>query len=47
MIEHEILRHIKTNKITNQNMATKIDMNKAYDRVEWLYLNRMLEKKRI
>lgn len=34
MIAHEILRFMRTNKKQEYNMALKLDMSKAYDRVE-------------
>lgn len=44
-IVHEAFHHLKRSKSTKE-MAIKIDMNKAYDRVEWDFLEALLERLR-
>lgn len=45
LVAFESLHHMK-NKKTRKNgcMAMKLDMNKAYDRVEWLFLKEIMER---
>lgn len=45
LIAFETLHHLK-NKIKGKIgfMALKLDMNKAYDRVEWDFLNKIMER---
>jgi len=43
LLAHEILHNLRTNeKISNQFMVFKTDMSKAYDRVEWPFLQGIL-----
>ncbi|CAL9020380.1 unnamed protein product, partial [Prunus brigantina] len=45
LVVHEILHSLKIARGTDQQfMAMKLDMAKAYDRVEWAFLDAMLEK---
>lgn len=41
IIAHKLLRFMKTN---NNYMEIKLDMSKAYDRVKWNFLIKMMEK---
>lgn len=42
---YEVLHSMKTNKATGVgNMAIKLDMSKAYDRIEWCFIRVVLEK---
>lgn len=44
LIAHEILTHIKRKKQGEQPLATiKIDMNKAYDRIQWNFIHKILQ----
>lgn len=44
-IAHEIFHHLKTNKAGGrEECAMKLDMNKAYYRVEWTFLIKTLKK---
>lgn len=45
IIGHESLNAIKNNKFGNRKMtAIKLDISKAYDRVEWSYLREIMLK---
>jgi len=45
LIAFESLHHMKTNCIGKKGfMAMKLDMSKAYDRVEWCFLEQILLK---
>ena len=45
LIAFETLHHMKTNCIGKKGfMALKMDMSKAYDRVEWIFLEKILLK---
>lgn len=44
IINHEVMRYLKTKKGHNGFMAIKIDLAKAYDRVEWCVLLKVLDR---
>ena len=45
LVAFESLHHMKHRKGGKVgHMALKLDMNKAYDRLEWAFLKRMMEK---
>ena len=45
MVAFETLHHMKNHNSGKHGfMAIKLDMSKAYDRVEWVYLERLMEK---
>lgn len=45
MVAHEVMHFLKRKTKGKQSwMALKIDMSKAYDRVEWNYLAVVLKK---
>lgn len=45
MVAHEAFHHLKTKKSGRRyEMAIKVDMNKAYDRVEWSFVRKVLLK---
>ena len=45
MVAFETLHHMKQHNLGKHGfIAIKLDMSKAYDRVEWVYLERLLEK---
>ena len=44
LITHEVLHYLQTSGASvRSSMAVKIDMSKAYDRIEWNFLERVLE----
>lgn len=44
-IAHEAYHHLRTKKKgKNYEMAVKVDMNKAYDRLEWTFIEKVLLK---
>ena len=45
LVAFETLHHMKTKKIGKEGyMALKLDMSKAYDRVEWIFLEKLMLK---
>lgn len=45
IITHEVLHYLKNSKAEKQlSMAIKTDMFKAYDRLEWVFIRRVLER---
>ena len=45
LVANEVFHHIKMNKRGKRyEMAVKVDMNKAYDRVEWDFLITVMRK---
>lgn len=44
LIAYECMRTIRKQKAKTHFFALKIDMTKAYDRVEWSYLEKVLQK---
>lgn len=46
MIAHKVLRFMRIDQSDRYCMALKLDMNKAYDKVEWKFLMKILGKMR-
>ena len=45
LVAFETMHHINQKKIGKVGeMALKLDMSKTYDRVEWVYLDKIMEK---
>ena len=45
LVAFESLHHMKTKKRGKEGfMAMKLDMSKAYDRVEWIFLEQLMRK---
>ncbi len=44
LVAFETLHHMKTQPGRVSTMALKLDMSKAYDRVEWIFLEKMMQK---
>ena len=45
MVAFETLHHIKHHNLGKHGfMAIKLDMSKAYDRMEWVYLEKLMER---
>lgn len=45
IVAHELFHYLKLQKSSNSGyFALKLDMNKAYDRVEWPFLKAIMEK---
>lgn len=43
IIAHEIMHTMRKNKGQGQLMGVKLDMSKAYDRLEWSFLSKFLQ----
>ena len=45
LVAYEIMHHISQNKSGRMgDLALKLDMSKAYDRVEWIWLEKIMQK---
>ena len=45
LIAHETLHYLKSKRLGKMGyIALKLDMSKAYDRVEWIYLEKIMLK---
>lgn len=45
LITHEMLHYLKTSQAQiNCSMTVKMDMSKAYDRVEWVFVSKVLQR---
>ena len=45
MIAIEVIHHMKISKrVRDKNVALKLDISKAYDRIDWLYLKEVMIK---
>ena len=45
MVAFETLHYMRNHSSSNTGyMALKLDMSKAYDRVEWLYMEKLMRK---
>jgi hypothetical protein len=45
MVDMEVVHHMKVSKrIKDMNVALKLDIRKAYDRIDWLYLKDLMLK---
>ena len=45
MVAFETLHYMRNHSIGSTGfMALKLDMSKAYDRVEWLYMEKLMKK---
>lgn len=45
LVAFETLHHMKNKKIGKEGyMAMKLDMSKTYDRIEWMFLERLMRK---
>jgi len=43
MISIEVVHHMKVSKkVRDKNVALKLDISKAYDRIDWLYLKEVM-----
>lgn len=46
LISHELLHYMKRPQGMKHFLTLKLDMSKAYDKVEWPYLLKIMEKKK-
>ena len=45
IVAHEVIHSMHTKKKGNKGLLTaKLDMSKAYDRIEWLYLEEVMTR---
>ncbi|KAG7586565.1 Ribonuclease H domain [Arabidopsis thaliana x Arabidopsis arenosa] len=44
IVTHELLHSLRTKKIKSPFMALKLDIAKAFDKVEWIYIEAMLRR---
>lgn len=44
LIAHEMLHSLNTRKLKSSYMALKLDISKAFDKVEWSFLEEMMRK---
>lgn len=45
MIAIEVVHHMKVGKrVRDKNVALKLDISKAYDRMDWIYLKEVMLK---
>ncbi|XP_074303812.1 uncharacterized protein LOC141638307 [Silene latifolia] len=44
LVAFEIFHHMKNTRTGDEHLALKLDMTKAYDRIEWVFLERVLRR---